>query len=338
MIRIDLQYLRQLLITYALAVFALFLPAVQGKNQAPGAKAIQDRTQADMTLIGHLAESPQLMNIDYLECYLGPKDSLLKTGLAQRHRTSAPAINTLWRDASGRHVAYQLVTSMQSRSDYMAEFNALIPESMHRRLKEMNKILNLSAKPSYDEQGKPIDIYESRPDTKVLIYQAPGLADLNKIRVIYAGNMLPPPSAADMQQAMQYRRDSAIAHQKVGNHEQAATLLKEHLRSNPDDAEAHLKLAESYKAQCRVNEAISEYRTALNSSGSDNDLRKRCIEGLHSLKIDLPAECVNTINGTTAGTTARIPLPVQAPVNLSAPASPAIIKNSKPAGNLDVGF
>ena len=342
------QYLRQWLIICAVSSTTLFLLPAQSTSQAnaqskAALKAKQDRLHADLTLIGHLAASPQLMNIDYLECYLGPKDSSIITASAQLQRASVPARTTLWHDSAGRYAAYKLENSMQSPSDCAVEFSALVPDKVRARLKDVDKILEVSGEHSFDEKGLPMQVYDTRPDTKVMVYQAPGLEDINKIRVQYAGNLLGPPSAADMQTAMQYRKDTAATQQKLGNQNQASALLQAHLQSNPSDAEAHLMLADSYKAQCHINQAISEYRIALDRSGDDDDLRKRCIAGLHSLKIDVPPQSLQSQNSympATSPSPAAVTTPSQNPISNPNPTtSPALPIRSQERINInDVGF
>ncbi len=340
MIRLDFQCFKYLLIMCGLGIVILSIPATQAKNPAQAAaKALQDRTMADMTLTGHLAERPQLMNIEYLECYLGPKDQSSGAPSSLANCAGMSATRTLWNDPLGRYNNYKLETSRHGQNDYVAEFDALMPDKAHRRLSEMDKIMGTHSKHSFDEQGQPVDVYDGSPNTKLFVYQAPQLADIIKIRVSYSGPILELPSQSDMQEATQYRRDMAAKQQKSGNYQQAAILWQAHLRSHPDDVDAHLQLAECYKAQCHLNESINEYRIALNMSGNNEDLHKRCVDGLHSLKVDVPASSpspppANAGANTESGLSEPRPYVNLAPTT----AAPANINNQHPANADDVGF
>jgi len=318
MFTINLCEIKQWLIIFLATNSLLVAPEARAtkQSQSESQKLIQNRTNADLTLLGQLAEKPQLMNVSYLQCYLGPSDGQLNSTYVPPQHKSVPASTTYWRTIGGYHVAYKLTNSTIGQNDQVVEFNSKVPENTHIRLKDVDKVLNVSAKPSFDEQGAPISEYDSRPDTRVLVYERPGLADIIKIRIYYSGSPLPPPSAQDMQQAIKYRRDTAFAFKKQGNYDQAIPMLRAHLQSNPADAEAHLKLAECYKAKCQVNDSIAEYRTALDKSGDDNDLHKSCLKGLESLKVKSPELSAES----------------QSPSLTNAP----IINN--PSNKLDVGF
>jgi tetratricopeptide (TPR) repeat protein len=324
----------------------LFLCIVLGEdaNQAQANNKVwQKKADADTALISHLAQEPQLMNTSYLDCYLGENDGSSNIAMARPGHSQSPTTVTVWHDLEGHFGAYKLASSLYNPSTYFAEFSAPISTAAQLRLKDIDKLLKLSSSQAFDEQGKPVYLYQTRPDTQVLVYQAPGVADINKIRVCYEGAVLPPPSATDMQEALQYRRDEALSAQKMGNHQQAAHLFQAHLRSNPNDAEAHLKLAESYKAQCRINDAIKEYRIALDHCGNDDQLHQQCIDGLHSLQVDLPAEAGSSMpSPTTPGikpTGPTLPPPVlqRERININPPSTPNI-KTGNPIANIDVGF
>ena len=321
---------RLLVVLCILGLFSQDLKVfAQTKEEAKPYLAKQPKITIRTTdLLGRLALRPELLNADYLEYYLGPITQSIKQPSALSQYTKAVAAKTIWQPQTEVNILDKLETSQQSQSNYIAEFMTNIPQTAHLEVQDIDTALRVDSKKSFDENGQPIDIYTTRPDTHVLIYPMPGLRDISKIRIKYAGYNPGLPTQADMQEASDYRRSLAFAHYDLGNYRQAISLLNEHLKANPNDTEAHLKLAEAYKANSSLNESINEYRIALAQSGDDTDLRSRCLAGLHSLKIDPPkidSPMIN-INQTPGQTTTLSP--------------PTSIKSSQPStsGPFDVGF
>ncbi len=342
------------LIRFDLNVFA------QTKEQAKVSLNKQpDSTILASDLIKRLTQHPELLNADYLDYYFGPRTQSQRQPSAMSRYTQGLATKTMWQPQTGQNIWDKLEVSQQGQSNYMAELIAIVPQMVHMQPEDMQQALGVTGKHSFDEQGQSVDIYVTRPDTQVTTYQLYGLVDIGKIKIKYAGVNPGLPSQADMQEAAAYRRKIAFEHYRLGNYNQAKTLLKEHLKSNPDDAEAHFKLAQSYEATSSLNESINEYRTALAKCGDNDDLRKECLKGLQSLKVGQPAMQEGIVGAGRSGSQAyelrrtgvteskNINSPPSASVasqgreriNINQPANQSpIIKSNTPADPLDVGF
>jgi hypothetical protein len=137
----------------------------------------------------------------------------------------------------------------------------------------------------YDKSLNPESTYSLSANTTVTTLVPPNCFTVKQIEVEYKGPELPPLSQDEVNASIDERRARALDHHQKGQHDQALPLLVRHLQVRPTDAEAHLKLAESYKARCCINPAIEQYHLALQFAGDDDDLRKRCLDGLQTLKV-----------------------------------------------------
>ncbi len=265
-------------------------------------------TLQDLQIIQRLANNPCLLNTNYLDCYLGPRASAITAPFSKSLRSSAPVFRTFWHDQNGLSVAYKLETSTVSQDNFLAEFQCALTPNNDVRLDDLDKILNEEAKYSLDEEGRSDLTYSIKPKdqnirflqsnsqqndvstTKVLVYQDTNLINITRIVVQYNGPPLVLPSAQDMEEANTFRHDNALEHHRLGQHQQAQRLLQSHIQSHPGDAEAHLKLAESYRAQSCINQSIAEYKIALSKCGDNANLRNKCLEGLQQLKVTVPVQ------------------------------------------------
>jgi tetratricopeptide (TPR) repeat protein len=137
----------------------------------------------------------------------------------------------------------------------------------------------------YDQNLNQASTYSLSENTTITALVPPNGFTVNQLEVEYKGPELPPLSQDEVNASIDERRARALDHHQNGRHDQALPLLVRHLQVRPTDAEAHLKLAESYRARCCLNQAIEEYRLALQYGADDEDLRKHCLEGLQSLKV-----------------------------------------------------
>ncbi len=338
--------------------------------------SLSESVKQDLYLAQRLANNPSLYNAKYLDCYLGPRAQAISAPFSTSLRSHTPVFKTFWHDRTGQINRYKLEYSQPASDKYLAEFQFLPTRQDGLLISDMNSILGTSPTQTLDEEGQTTLMYDIEPNsenqhnnksnnkqknkqntihnenwplghTKIFIYQDTHLVNVARLGVQYAGPPPPPPSDADMEEANTYRRDTAFANQKLGNHDQAQSQLKSHLKAHPKDAEAHLKLAESYKAKSCINESIAEYKIALSQSGDDSDLRDQCIAGLHSLKVDIPEASIPAPATITApGSMTTLSRPTTAhPLSSTAHPLPRINipettlpPSNTPLDKLEVGF
>jgi hypothetical protein len=238
-------------------------------------------TRADLQLLKNIVDSPQLLSPKYLECYLGPKALTMTAPFSQSLRSPAPVMKTFWLDRGENYPRYTLEQIWPASNKFLAEFSFVLSRPEDLLLTDVSKTLDEAPTKVIDANGRPAFAYACKdPTMKVLAYQDSHIVNLTKIAVQYSGPILLPPTTEQMNQAIEHRHEAALVHARSGHHDKAVSLLHSHLQSNPNDAEAHLQLADSYKASSCVNEAIGEYKAALANCGNNKELHDRCIEGL----------------------------------------------------------
>jgi hypothetical protein len=284
------------LIKYTALLILFFLTLNSPAQAKSHLHKLPTDTQEDLALIKRVADNPDLLNPKYLECYLGPKASTMIARSSKSLRSPAPVSRTFWLDRDGSSIHYTFEQSILNLNKFLAEFSFAPNRQEDLTFEDVSKVLNKEPIRAFDENAQPAFLYTINPNIKIFAYQDAHVINLSRVALQYAGPSLPLPSATDMAEAIKHRRDAALQHASLGHHDKASSLLRSHLAANPTDAEAHLKLAQSYQARSYVNDAIREYKIALATCGNDKDIHDHCLEGLHSLKVDLPspASPVNT--------------------------------------------
>jgi hypothetical protein len=137
----------------------------------------------------------------------------------------------------------------------------------------------------YDQNCHPALQFSFIPNTLVTYKQEQNRFYVNEVEVSYSGPPLPPPLPEHMQANVDDRRAKALAHSAKGSHQLAMPLLKEHLKEQPNDAEAHYALAVAFQKQSHINEAILEYHAAMACAGTNTDITQKCTTGLQELHV-----------------------------------------------------
>jgi hypothetical protein len=137
----------------------------------------------------------------------------------------------------------------------------------------------------YDQNCHPALQFSFIPNTTITYKQEQNRFYVNEVEVNYSGPPLPPPLPEHMQANVDDRRARALAHSANGSHQLAMPLLKEHLKEQPNDAEAHYALAVAFQKQSHINEAILEYHAAMACAGTNSDITQKCTTGLQELHV-----------------------------------------------------
>jgi hypothetical protein len=240
-----------------------------------------DGDERSIKLITKLAHTPHLISYDYLKCALGAPSrvSCLPGGIARQAE---------WFDMGTNHLRYR----------YQQEFGPLIASGSVRNhfefflnrgtsltTKGLARRLNSSCTTQYDQHANPTGFYKVSPNMTLEAHELGSDRTIGEISLDYVGPGLPAPSASEYTDALQVRRDEAFAQFGKGYRSKAAPLLSSYLKDFPSDPEAHLKLAEAYKAGGCINQAINQYSLVYALSETDPHMRQEAERGLQALKL-----------------------------------------------------
>ena len=256
--------------------FIVFLTLSISISSAAAAK-LSDSDQHLLALSSDIAAQPQLMDAGYLSYTFGTP--------AVRLRPTAGFSQTWeWHEPANENLLYKLDDQTNAANE-QRRLTFFAPADSKIDLKELESAIGTTPQQYFDQQLNRVEAFTLAPTTKLIAVQSPNTFKISQFAIEYTGSPLPPPSQQALSTASGARRAQAFAHHEKGRHDQALPLLSAHIREQPADIEAHIKLAESYKARFHLNEAIEQYRIALQLSGDNWSLRNRCLDGLKSLKV-----------------------------------------------------
>jgi len=228
-----------------------------------------------------VANDPHLLSFQYLSSVLGPPNRVVNL----RSGTTRQA---LWHEYQNNTQLYEFqqeVGPMVTRGHVEYKLTVHLPPASRVDMSALEKAFGKTHHFHYDNKSNPNLDFAISPSTTVTAIR-PGNWPLTKtIIVSYDGPQLSGPTQTEMEEIAQNKRTAAFEHNSKGRHAQAVTTLSSYLKDKPSDAEAHLRLAESLKANCRINEAISEYSQAYRLSSNDYRLQNQCLDGLRALKV-----------------------------------------------------
>jgi hypothetical protein len=262
-----------LLLVILAAILSASPPAAESK--------LNDSDERSINLVTKLAYAPNLIAYDYLKNALGTPSrvSILPGGIARQAE---------WFDLGTNHTRYR----------YQQEFGPLVPVGCLRNhfelflhegadldAKGLAKRLNSSCTTHFDQSANPTGFCKLSPNMTLEAHQFGSDRSINEICLDYVGPALAPPSQSEIVEALQVRRAEAFALHRQGYRVKAAPLLSSYLKDFPNDAEAHLKLAESYKAGGCLNQAINQYSLVYALSESNSPMRLAAERGLQALKV-----------------------------------------------------
>ena len=206
-----------------------------------------------LQLVEQIAHQPELMNLRYLQYVIGPpSNAASQFGYIKRY---------YWDDPSQQGLVKYELMQRESSPGQISESTLLVrmPNLDKVDLPSLESKYGIQGKKYFDQKASPNLQYSFAPDTKVSFKQPQDTFHVTEATVSYSGVGLPPLSAMSLSQAQQLHRTAALAQHKDGNWHQAIPALRDHVAENPDDAEARLALAEAYKGNCNLNEAIDQY-------------------------------------------------------------------------------
>ena len=259
----------------SLWVIALLICLVCALPAESKGKGVDEET---MKLINLLVERPELMNVQFLSQYVGmPENWSTQNALSSK--------NYYWYKEPTRFLQYHLAqTGPQPGMVTQSEFSIGLPKSQLTH-KEMEKIFGEPDKRVFNQQSVPVDIYDVGPNTHLAFTQPYDMFRVTSITVRYDGPPLAPLTANDFAIANQFKQAQAQEAMKKGEWHKAIRWLESEVRARPNDPVARLQLAQGYRKQLMLNNAITQYRAALALAGGDQDIVKSCHSALVDMKV-----------------------------------------------------
>lgn len=278
MVLIDLMFSKKCF-RRALAVLAVSVGLAGGvyaKNSNPQVERI-DTAEAE-EMVNKLAHQPELICIRYLHYFLGrPEDSPANRFNATKHY--------VWYRPNRRGVKYELVQE-EAQPGRVTESTLLFhTDDLDLDLQKVESKFGKAPRKYFDQMSSPTEEYSFAPNTVISFTQKPNTFQVGRIAINYKGDPLPPPSLEDMARAQMQRKGLGMDHISHGRYREGIGVLSEHLGENPEDIEAHLALAQAFKANCQINEAIAQYRYTLANSGNNPAVQSQCIKDLQEMKV-----------------------------------------------------
>lgn len=280
-----------------LLILVLFFAV--GSSPAKEAPSLDSQT---WELINNLAHKPELMNLDYLQHFIGrPQNERSQQALAQKQY--------FWYDPDGgvRRQLYQ--TEHPIGKVVESRLIMELPDSK-LTIGDIERLYGKTARRFYEYGAHATLLYSLVPNTQLVFVVPRTTFRVGQVKINYRGPALPEPAAADMTLAR--ARLSSQMEEMIGKEQwdQVVPHLLRRLKDNPRDGEAHYQLGRAYARQGHIHEAIVQYKSALamtaptsatalgdaaavaSGSGSaapasvsGEELRNKCLEGLRELRV-----------------------------------------------------
>jgi hypothetical protein len=294
---------------------------VLAKNSKPPPDQIDTAETEEM--VNKLAHQPELICIRYLHYFLGrPEDSPINRFNPTKHY--------VWYRPNRRGLKYELVQE-EAQPGHITESTLVFhTDDLDLDLEKVESKFGKSQRKYFDQTSAPTEEYSFAPNTVMSFTQKPNTFQIGRIAINYKGDPLPPPSLEDIARAQLQPKGLGMDHIAHGRYREGIGVLSEHLGENPDDIEAHLALAQAFKSNCQINEAIAQYRYTLANSGNNPNVRNQCVKDLQDMKV-LPSVAADTelqqhnVNLKHKGqrlrrgglaSTKKMPIPADDPLNV----------------------
>ena len=296
-----------------------------GSCPKPKKEVFDDQTQM---MIWELSHRPELMNLAYLQYFIGHPENEGVTRGSDRHY--------YWYKGPDRQLVYELIQVedgpgriVDSRMIVHLKGMGLTFDKIEKIFAAANATANangsagangsiggtnntgsnpaptIASKRFFDYYGHPNEVFVFVPNTSVAFSCPSNTYRLDQAKIVYRGAPLPEPSVDELAMAestmiararsahltnMAKDRANGKGKRKNRNSDvpsvaETAPMLMTRLQAQPFNAEAHLHLAQAYQKECRINEAIGEYKLALALSGDNEDVRNQSLQALRGMNL-----------------------------------------------------
>ena len=231
-----------------------------------------------LEMVHRLAANPELINLTYLQYLIGlPENGQNQAALLRRNYT--------WYEEPGRVAVYHLdQVGPQPGVTTSSTFTINVPAS-NIKVKDVEQVFGMAHTRVYDHQAHPNQIYRYSPTTSLVFVEPRNSFRVTSIKILYNGPPLGSPSQEDLEKAFNFRKSQAYLAGQNGDWQQAIPWLRADVAKNPQDADAHLKLAYAYRQHLMINESIQEYVQVLKLCSGRPDLQSAAVAGLTEMRV-----------------------------------------------------
>lgn len=263
------------LVVFVQMVFCSLCFARVGDDGGSNTKGIDPSV---LELVRRIAANPELMNLTYLQYLIGlPENGRNQAALLKR--------NYNWYEEPSRVPVYHLdQIGPQPGVTTSSTFTINVPAS-NIRVKDVEQVFGTPHTRVYDHQAHPNQIYRYSPTTSLVFVEPRNSFRVTSIKILYNGPPLGEPSQEDLERAYNFRKSQAYLAGQNGDWQQAIPWLRADVAKNPQDADAHLKLAYAYRQHLMINESIQEYVQVLKLCGGRPDLQSAAVAGLTEMRV-----------------------------------------------------
>lgn len=254
------------------------LPGCFGGNCAPKPKEEFDAEAQN--LIYKLSHQPELMNIEYLKYYIGRPHN-------EQHASQSLNPQYIWYDRDEK-VKYELDLTQSLPGQVTHAQMTVHLDGMGLTFEQLGSIYGKPVKRFYDYRAQPAEVYSFVPTTYLAFSSPVNTFKCNEGKIVYSGPPLPQPGPEDMAQAEAAMVARGALMAKNNEHlvsRESIPVLEARAKTRPEDPEAHLHLAEAYKAHSDLVGAIGEYKVALALSGGNQDARDKALSALRQMHV-----------------------------------------------------
>lgn len=229
-------------------------------------------------LVNKLVLQPELMNIEYLQYVIG---------LPEKGHQQVPYNhkNYHWYQEPGRVVRYALEQNGPHPEVSTDSKFTIHLQNSRLTMNDLPNMFGPMTKQTFDHRSHLTSVYSWTSNTYVAFSHPPNDTHVREIQIRYNGPPLPGPSEEDLQLAYNFRKANMLAAAAAGHHQEAVPWLIVDTKKNPNDANSHLALADSFRGNLQLNQAIKEYYKAMELAPNDQAVQSRCVAALVELRV-----------------------------------------------------
>jgi hypothetical protein len=243
-------------------------------NKAGKPAPIAIETEA---LLRTLSQKPQLMNLAYLQYYIGRPAN-------ERTQRGNPTKQYHWYTPDRSKLLYEMYQQEAGHgqvvdSTFVAHLDEYAPS-----LEQVNKVFGEPTHRFFDVNSDLNELYTISPTTSLSFVSPRNLFRVSQAKVAYRGPVLGEPSMEDMKMAQDGLMNKAfLSADKEEEAAKAIPLLQMYVNEHPQEAEGHLNLAKAYANGGHVHHAANEYRLVQTMPNLTDEQRNRAVSGLKDL-------------------------------------------------------
>jgi hypothetical protein len=235
-------------------------------------------------LLRGLSQKPQLMNLNYLQYYIGRPAN-------ERAQRGNPTKEYHWYTPDRSKLLYEMFQQESAPGQVIDSTFVARMEGCGGSLEDVQKVFGTPTHRFFDFNSDVNELYTISPTTALSFVSPRNSFQVTQAKVSYKGPPLLEPSPEDMKMAHDGFMNKAFL--AAGKEEEAARaipMLQHYIKEHPDDVEGHLNLAKAYKNGGHPHHAANEYRLAQSMPNATDEQRNRSASGLKDLGLHAISE------------------------------------------------